>query len=146
LLLAILGRSESKQVIRPAIFDNSYDALGDLIPADRSEGKTPGYDAAPQDTGNGQVLTVVAGPQQTIKDLSLRYVGYFDSDLSNKICSLNPDLKDPDRLEAGQLIRIPLPPGAMRKVNDTAEAARSSTPETSGSIFTKFTALLRERK
>ena len=92
------------------------------------------------------MLTVVAGPQQTLKDLSLRYVGHFDGDLSEKIRSLNPDLKDPDHLEAGQLIRIPLPPGAMRKVNDTAEAATPSEPETSGSLFARFTALLRERK
>jgi type II secretory pathway predicted ATPase ExeA len=146
LLLAILGRSESKQRLTPAIFDGSSDALGTLVPADRSEGTTASYDAAPQDTGNGQVLTVVAGPQQTLRDLSLRYVGHFDSDLSKRIRSLNPDLKDPDHLEAGQLIRIPLPPGAMRKVNDTAEAATPSDPETSGSLFTRFTALLRERK
>ena len=146
LLLAILGRSESKQAITPAIFDNSSGALGALMPADRSEGANASYDAAPQDTEGGQVLTVMAGPQQSLKDLSLRYVGHFDSDLSKKICSLNPDLKDPDHLEAGQLIRIPLPPGAMRKVNDTAEAATPSKPETSGSLFTRFSALLQERK
>ena len=146
LLLAILGRSESRHRIAPATFDNSSDALGAMTRPDRSEGSAASYDAAPQDTGSGQMLTVVAGPQQTLKDLSLRYVGHFDGDLSEKIRSLNPDLKDPDHLEAGQLIRIPLPPGAMRKVNDTAEAATPSEPETSGSLFARFTALLRERK
>ncbi len=146
LLLAILGRSESKQAIAGAIFHHSSDSVGAQILADRSEGASASYDAAPQDTGNGQVLTVAAGPRQTLRDLSLRYVGYFDSDLSKKICSLNPGLKDPDHLEAGQLIRIPLPPGAMRKVNDTAEAATPSKPETSGSLLTRFTALLRVRK
>ncbi len=146
LLLAILGRSESKQGLTPAIFDPSSNALGPLIPADRSEGTTASYDAAPQDTGNGLVLTVVAGPQETLRDLTLKYVGHFDDGLSKRICNLNPDLKDPDHLEAGQLIRIPLPPGAMKKVNDTAEAAAPSEPETSGSLFTRFTALLRERK
>jgi hypothetical protein len=60
--------------------------------------------------------------------------------------SLNPDLTDPDHLAAGQLIRIPLPPGAMKKVNDTADAATASAPSTSTNLFTKFTALLRERK
>jgi general secretion pathway protein A len=146
LLLAILGRSESKHLITPAIFDNTFGALGPLTPADPSEGATASYDAAPQDTGDGQVLTVVAAPQQTLKDLGLRYVGHFDSDLSKKICNLNPDLKDPDHLEAGQLIRIPLPPGAMRKANDTAEAASPAKPESSENLFTRFTALLRERK
>jgi general secretion pathway protein A len=146
LLLAILGRSESRHGIAPAIFNHSYNALGALIRADRAEGTAANYNADPQDTENGQVITVVAGPQQTLKDLSLRYVGHFDDDLSNKIVSLNPGLADPDHLEAGQLIRIPLPPGAMKKVNDTADAAGSTALSTSTNLFTKFTALLRERK
>ncbi len=146
MLLAILGRSESKQRLTPGIFNNSSGAIGTLVPADRSEAATASYDAAPEDTGSGQMITVVAGPQQTLKDLCLRYVGHFDGDLSNEIRGLNPDLKDPDHLEPGQLIRIPLPAGAMKKVNDTAEAATSSKTETSGSLFTKFTALLRDRK
>lgn len=146
LLISIIGRSESKRVLTPATFSPSSSALGPFIPVDRSEGAATNYDAAPQDTGNGQVLTVMAGSEQTLRDLSMRYVGHFDSELSDKIRSLNPDLKDPDHLEAGQLIRIPLPPGAMKKVNDTAETAPSSKPETSGNLFTKFTALLRERK
>jgi type II secretory pathway predicted ATPase ExeA len=146
LLLAILGRSESRQRLTPAIFDHSSDALGVLIPADGSGGTGASYDAAPQVTGSGLVLTVAAGSQQTLRDLALKYVGHFDSDLLKEICSLNPGLKDPDHLEAGQLIRIPLPPGAMKKINDTAESPTISKPEASGSLFTKFTALLRERK
>ena len=88
----------------------------------------------------------MAGPHQTLKDLTLRYVGTFRQRTAQKIRSLNPDLKDPDHLEAGQLIRIPLPPGAMKKVNDTAEDAAPAKPETSGSLFTRFTALLRSPK
>jgi len=146
LLLAILGRSESKHGITPATFNNSSAAAGSLTRSDQSDGTPASYDAAPQDIGNGQVLTVAAGPQQTLKELSLRYLGHFDSDLSEKIRSLNPGLKDPDHLEAGQLIRIPLPPGAMKKVNDTAEAPAPSEPENSGNLFARFTALLRFRK
>ncbi len=146
LFLAILGRSESKHELTPASFDRTSDALAAPVSAGRSEGTTSSYDAAPEDTGNGQVLTVMAGPQQTIKDLSLRYVGRFDSDLSKEILRLNPGVNDPDHLETGQLIRIPLPPGALRKVNDTAEAATASKTETSGSLIAKLTALLHERK
>jgi hypothetical protein len=132
--------------LTPTIFNHSSDALGPLNIWGRSEGATSSYDAAPQDTEGGQVLTVMAAPQQTLKDLSLRYVGHFDSDLSQKILRLNPDLKDPDHLEAGQLVRIPLPPGAMRKVNDTAETSTPTEPGTSGNLLTKFSAFLRERK
>jgi general secretion pathway protein A len=146
LLLAILGRSEAKHRIVAAASDTASDAAETPSRTDRPEATAASYDAAPQDTGSGQMLTVVAGPQQTLEDLSLRYVGRFDSDLSEKIRSLNPDLKDPDHLEAGELIRIPLPPGAMKKVNETAEAATPSEPKSSGSLFARFTALLRERK
>ena len=55
-----------------------------------------------------RVLTVMAGRQETIKDITIRFVGRFDDDLFEEIRKLNPDLKDPDHLEDGQLIRIPL--------------------------------------
>ena len=146
MLVAYLGRSQSKRGLAPSVLNPSTDAQGALVPAARSAGTTASYDADPQDTESGQVITVMAGPLQTLKDLTLRYVGHFDDDLSQKIRTLNPDLKDPDHLEAGQLIRIPLPPGAMKKVNDTAEAAAPSKTETSGNLFTKFTAMLRGRR
>jgi hypothetical protein len=55
-----------------------------------------------------RVLTVMAGRQETVKDLGVRYTGHFDQDLFEEIRKLNPDLKDSDHLEDGQLIRIPL--------------------------------------
>jgi hypothetical protein len=143
LLLAILGRSESRQ--RTSLgFDESRDASDRTLPADRP-GADAGYDATPQEMDDGQVLTVAAGAQQTLRDLSLRYTGHFDSELAIKIRALNPDLKDPDHLEAGQLIRIPLPSGAMKKVHDTAESPAPPKPGT-GNILTRFSALLHERK
>jgi hypothetical protein len=144
LLLAILGRSESRQRTS-AGFDQSRDASDRTLPADRSPGADAGYDATPQEMDDGQLLTVAAGPQQTLKDLSLRYIGHFDSEIAIKIRALNPDLRDPDHLEAGQLIRIPLPSGAMRKVHDSAESATPPKPET-GNLLTRFSALLREHK
>lgn len=55
-----------------------------------------------------RVLTVMAGRQETVKDISIRFVGHFDDDLFEEIRKLNPELKDPDHLEDGQLIQIPL--------------------------------------
>lgn len=146
LLPAILGDSAPKQKRASVILDDSSNPHVSVSPANRSETTTMSYDAEPQDTATGQVLTVMAGPQKTLKELSLRYLGHFDSDLSKQICSLNPELKDPDHLEAGQLIRIPLPSGAMRKVIDTAEAAGTSKPHAPERLFTRATAFLRERK
>jgi hypothetical protein len=55
-----------------------------------------------------RVLTVMAGREETVKGISLQYLGYFDDDLLGEISRLNPNLKDFNRLEDGQLIRIPL--------------------------------------
>jgi general secretion pathway protein A len=144
--LAILGRSESKRRITSETFDHSADASIGAEGAREPESAVADYDADPRDTGSGQVITVAAGPQQTLKDLSLRYLGRFDTELSKEILSLNPDLKDPDHLESGQLIRIPLPPGAMKKVNDTADAGEASQGRVSNSLLAKFEALLRPKK
>lgn len=46
--------------------------------------------------------------KETVKDISIRYIGHFDDDLFEEVRKLDPDLKDPDCLEDGQLIRIPL--------------------------------------
>jgi type II secretory pathway predicted ATPase ExeA len=148
--LAILVRSQSKRAATPDNLNSSStpSTLGANASASSSIPETPpsDYDAAPQDTGDGQVLTVAAGPQETVKDLSIRYNGRFDSELAEKIKSLNPDLKDLDHLEEGQLIRIPLPPGAMKKVNDTGEPAAPPKPQAPRGFFGKFTAMLRGRK
>jgi type II secretory pathway predicted ATPase ExeA len=146
--LAMLVRSQSKRAATPDNLNSS--STPSTLGANASSGvpETPpsDYDAAPQDTGDGQVLTVAAGPQETVKDLSIRYNGRFDGELADKIKSLNPDLKDLDHLEEGQLIRIPLPPGAMKEVNDTGEPAAPPKPPAPQGFFGKFTAMLRGRK
>jgi general secretion pathway protein A len=146
MIATYVSRSQAKREVNAAPIEHPSNAQAAIVSADGTKVTAPNYDADPQDTGNGQVLTVMAGPQQTLKDLTLRYVGHFDDDLSQKIRSLNPDLKDPDHLETGELIRIPLPPGAMKKVNDTADAAAPSDTKTSGNLFTKFTAMLHGRR
>ena len=146
--LAILVRSQSKRAATPDNLNSSSSpsTLGANASSSIPETPPSDYDAAPQDTGDGQVLTVAAGPQETVKDLSIRYNGRFDGELADKIKSLNPDLKDLDHLEEGQLIRIPLPPGAMKKVNDTGEPAAPPKPPAPQGFFGKFTAMLRGRK
>jgi hypothetical protein len=57
---------------------------------------------------NVRILTVMAGREETIKDLTVRYSGHFDGQLLQEIRNLNPGLNDLNRLEDGQLIRIPL--------------------------------------
>jgi type II secretory pathway predicted ATPase ExeA len=142
LALAILGRSQSNRGISPNVFDSTKGAIGPLLPSTQSDNGSSRYDAAPMETNNGEILTVAAGADQSIKDLSLRYVGHFDNDLSKQILALNPDLKDPDHLQAGQLIRIPLPSGALKKVNDTGDAASAEDSDTSGGVLGRISDLL----
>jgi type II secretory pathway predicted ATPase ExeA len=149
MVLTIVVRSQSKRAFTPGNLDSSSSSstLGASVNSGTSDAAPADYDAAaPQDTGDGQVLTVAAGPQESVKDLSIRYNGRFDAELADKIKSLNPDLKDLDHLEEGQLIRIPLPPGAMKKVNDTGEPVAPPKPHAPEGLFGKFTAMLRGRR
>lgn len=77
-------------------------------PKPAAESARAAHPAELLETGSRQVLTVVAGPQQTLKEISLRYVGEFDYNLFEEICTLNPELPDPYHLESGQLIRLPI--------------------------------------
>jgi type II secretory pathway predicted ATPase ExeA len=104
------------------------------------------YLADPQETGSGQILTVIAEPQQTLKEISLLYVGHFDGELLKEICALNPELKDPDHIQPGQLIRLPLPPGTLKKVYDAAEAGDAPKAEASDGLLAKLSGFLYGKK
>jgi type II secretory pathway predicted ATPase ExeA len=100
------------------------------------------YTAEPQDTDSGQVLTVIAKPQQTLKEISLVYLGHFDQKLLGQIRSLNPGLTDPDHIQGGQLIQLPLRPHALTKTLDTSQIGNTAKNETQRGLFTKLVALL----
>jgi len=53
-------------------------------------------------------LTYVVQPNDTLRDLCLSIVGRYDAVVLEKIRKLNPDLKNPNRIEAGQEIHLPL--------------------------------------
>jgi hypothetical protein len=76
------------------------------------------YSADPEETGATQIITVAAMPGQTLEDIGLSYAGRFDAGLLEQIRALNPEMKDPNHLSAGQLIRLPLPRGSFRKGKD----------------------------
>jgi type II secretory pathway predicted ATPase ExeA len=117
-----------------------------LNPANSFEIMPRTYAAEPEDLGLGQVLTVVARPEQTLKEIALLYVGHFDPRLLEDICALNPELKDPNHIEPGQLIRLPLPPGTLRKVIDTSEITSASEGHRAESRFAKIRAFLVGKK
>jgi type II secretory pathway predicted ATPase ExeA len=86
--------------------------------APEAESTEMDYSADPEETGGTQIITVAAMPGQTIEEIALSYAGRFDAELLQQIRALNPGMKDPNHLIAGQLIRLPLPRGSFRKGKD----------------------------
>ena len=103
------------------------------VPGNALVGTT--YHADPEDMPDAQVLTVLVKPDQTLKELSLLYVGHYDSDMFAQIRALNPELQGQNRIEAGQLLRLPLPHATLKKVMDTAETARASKTSSEGLLY-----------
>jgi type II secretory pathway predicted ATPase ExeA len=88
------------------------------------------YDPDIQDSQSNQVITVSIKTGQTIEELSLLYAGHFDQQLYQQICALNPDLENLDYVVAGQLIRLPLPPGTLKKAADTSDPPETKESST----------------
>jgi hypothetical protein len=129
----------------PTTSENTPKSLTPFEPANATVSTPATYAADPQETDSGQVLTIAARPQQTLQEISVLYLGHFDRQLFEEICALNPELKDPDHIQAGQLIRLPLRPHAMTKAIDTSDAATTAKKETSGRLFARVYALLHGR-
>jgi len=55
-------------------------------------------------------LAYVVQPRDTLRDLCLLILGRYDEVVLSQIQKLNPELKDPDHLDVGQKIRLPLHP------------------------------------
>jgi hypothetical protein len=53
-------------------------------------------------------LTYVVQPNDTLRDLCVSILGRYDSTILAEVRRLNPDLKTPEHLDAGQKIRLPL--------------------------------------
>jgi type II secretory pathway predicted ATPase ExeA len=55
-----------------------------------------------------QSFTYVIQPKDTLRDLCVSMLGRYDSDVISEIRALNPALKNPDRLDVGQEIHLPM--------------------------------------
>ncbi len=59
-------------------------------------------------TESASSFVYVVQQNDTLRDLCISMLGRYDSKVLSHIRELNPDLKDPDELEAGQEIRLPV--------------------------------------
>jgi len=78
------------------------------IPAAFSSVQSPTPAPTKPEADTAGSLTYVVQPSDTLRDLCLSIVGRYDDAVLAKIRELNPDLKDPNRLEVGQQVRLPL--------------------------------------
>jgi hypothetical protein len=60
--------------------------------------------------GSIESFTYVIQANDTLRDLCVSMLGRYDGNVLNKIRELNPGLKNPNLLEVGQEIRLPLSP------------------------------------
>jgi hypothetical protein len=58
--------------------------------------------------GSIESFTYVIQANDTLRDLCMSMLGRYDNNVLNKIRELNPGLKNPNLLEVGQEIRLPL--------------------------------------
>jgi len=59
---------------------------------------------------------VVVAPHQTLTDIGKLYLGEYNAAVLAKLRELNPGLGDPDHLEVGQHIRLPIAEGGERNI------------------------------
>ena len=69
-----------------------------------------------------QFLLVSVHPSDTVKEVSLRYLGRFDDEILDQISALNPELKNLNQMAPGQLLRLPFPSGTLKEVFDSDSA------------------------
>jgi general secretion pathway protein A len=67
------------------------------------------FNGAPSDKSS--VITLESG--QTLSEVSLRYLGRFNDQLTLQIQKLNPEIKNPDFIIVGTKIRLPMPSGVV---------------------------------
>jgi len=87
--------------------------------------------AAPRRNSEIESVTVQTG--DTLRSLSLAYLGRFDVAVLVEISALNPEIVDPDRIEIGQAIRMPL----YLRIGTAAEGNRTEKPPQESSPATQ---------
>ena len=67
-----------------------------------------GPSAAHKSPAHSRIFTVTVGREDTLRHLSLEYLGRFDAETLAATLALNPEIADPDHIETGQRIRFPM--------------------------------------
>ena len=114
-----LGKRTRSATLQPSILSglNSASDAGSQVPESPTErhllSSVTGQ-ASPEirhaEAGESSIksFTYVIQPKDTLRDLCMSMLGRYDNAVLSEIRELNPDLKNPDHLDVGQEIRLPV--------------------------------------
>ena len=94
------------------------------VPAAADASETIATEPAP----STKPFEITVQPNQRLRDISVEYLGGFDPKRLHQIQALNPKLTDPDHIEAGQKIRLPVPPPVLPAKNAVPPANERELP------------------
>jgi type II secretory pathway predicted ATPase ExeA len=114
-----LGKRTRSATLQPSILSglNSASGAGSQVPespAERHLISSVTGQASPEirhaEAGESSIksFAYVVQPKDTLRDLCMSMLGRYDSAVLAEIRELNPDLKNPDHLDVGQEIRLPI--------------------------------------
>jgi len=114
-----LGKRTRSATLQPSILSglNSASGAGSQVPespAERHLLSSVTGQASPEirhaEAGESSIksFTYVIQPKDTLRDLCMSMLGRYDNAVLSEIRELNPDLKNPDHLDVGQEIRLPV--------------------------------------
>ncbi len=114
-----LGKRTRSATIQPSVLSglNSASAAGSKSPESPAERHLAGsatgqtYAEVRQAVDGGSSIksfAYVVQPKDTLRDLCMSMLGRYDRSVLSEIRELNPDLKNPDHLDVGQEIRLPI--------------------------------------
>jgi len=107
--LAVLARSEP-QIFKPleSGYENARETLGPPVPvfaaAPEGNSKRMSAKSIPPKTAS---FAITVKPNEKLGDLAVQYLGVYNQNSLREIQALNPQLIDPDHIEAGQTIYFP---------------------------------------
>jgi general secretion pathway protein A len=119
-VLGVLGFSRVRLLpTHAAVADHSIDSKAPSTPVSTNDEKKSDL---PHIAPSVERFRVIVGRHQTLRDISMQYLGEFNSQCLHQIRELNPKLTNPNHIVPGQSIWLPGPPAS-----NVAESAGTST-------------------
>ena len=108
-------------------FSDRHTWLQSIAPAESAKPENASQSLALTLAPGIQTITVVVERNQTLDGISRQYFGGSDSKLLREILRLNPDLRNPNRIEVGQRVVLPRPAGANGLYRSPNHAVKPDT-------------------